>query len=119
MAPASHDALWALKRAYGLTANEASTMMVLHRCNGRYATLPLLHEARHVDRTSDGGLINDVRVMVHRIRKKMGADTVETGCRDQGYILTPKGRAMVDDALMSERARSADDALTSRERAPE
>lgn len=112
MTPASHEALWALKRAYNLTANEASTILVMHQCKGRYAPPNLLHEARHIDRTTDGGLINDVRVMVHRIRKKMGHDVIETGLRDQGYKLTPKGLDMVRMALAAERASAIDDALT-------
>ena len=88
-----------LRLQLGLTPNESSILRVLYQANGRVLSKEFLVEARcHVSADDPSDVRKAVAVLIHRLRKKLGADVIGTS-HGSGYYLTSAGRSKVEQAL--------------------
>jgi DNA-binding response OmpR family regulator len=91
--------IWALRRAYKLTANEASVLLKLYRGKGSTVRENTLHNARLVERNV--GKEQDwpvVKVLICKLRKKLGKSMILNDW-GVGYALSPEGMRLVQEAL--------------------
>lgn len=91
----------AVRRAYRLTSNEAYVFLSLYDGDGKAITTRWLYQNRPEVVTRNYrayASLNDVKVMIHRVRKKTAPEAIEMirGC---GYAITAVGKAMVEKAL--------------------
>lgn len=86
-----------IRIAFGLTAQEGAVAHALYRAKGRVLSRGYLDdEAPHI-RTSDRDE-RCVETFIHRIRKKMGPDSIET-IRSAGWRMTKVGLARCERAM--------------------
>lgn len=88
------DRLVALQTRLGLTAREAYLFDVLHGANGRIMSRLHLDEIIPGSRADDS-FLQTFAVQVHRIRKKLGFDAIET-VWGKGWRITEAGRALAE-----------------------
>lgn len=90
--------LTTIRRAYGLTNNEAWLLLALYQASPRVMTFEALL-ARMPCPTGDplDRNLNQTCVVAHRVRAKAGADTLET-VFGVGYRITAAGRCQVERA---------------------
>ena len=98
----SSDRIAALRYAHGLTENEAFVLLSCYDSHGRpvsnywlYANRPRIVEHRNPLGYDN---LNDVKVMIHRVRAKTDPNVIAT-VYGSGYAITPEGRELVKKAL--------------------
>lgn len=98
----AHDDIALVSERLDLTKHEADLLMMLHMAKGRVLSIPYLDE--HLPEKfppRDGN--NAIRVHVHRIRRRMGAGSVET-VGLLGYRISPESSLLVTNLLLREKS---------------
>jgi DNA-binding response OmpR family regulator len=93
-----------LSKAFGLSQKEAWFLLALWRAAGRVLSLWWLLDNRPKRLSEEDGTEtpqNLVRVYIHKLRRKVGHDCVET-IKNHGYRLTPAGMARIQKAISIE-----------------
>lgn len=85
-------------RGFGLTGQEAETLLMLHGAGGNVVAAWRVMERLHGSTPRDMKLI---QVLVCRIRKRLGANAIDN-VWGRGYMITDVGKAKVD-AVIGER----------------
>ena len=92
----------AIRSAFKLTENESFVLLSLYDAGGKVVSYFWLYNNRPVvqphNREKIYPSLNDVKVMVHRIRRKIGADVIVSSW-GQGYALTPEGIGLLNEVL--------------------
>jgi DNA-binding response OmpR family regulator len=102
--PADNGEQGRLMAALKTTAAETRILLALYAGKGRPVSNWRLSEASPPARmTADRNDIAVLKIWISRIRRKLGADAVQT-VYGIGYALTPEGAARVKAALGDERA---------------
>lgn len=96
--PSSGD-LQALKSALGLSMGEAHLLMALYAAGSKVVTNTRLFALRLAStKINDDADMQVIKVNMSKIRKKIGADAIET-VWGVGYRITPVGKSLINQAL--------------------
>jgi DNA-binding response OmpR family regulator len=87
-----------LRKRYGMTLNEAWFCVVLYRRRGQAVRSSFLYDNRPNVVTDTNLSLQDVKVTICSLRKRMPEGSIETHW-GLGYAMTPVGIAFMDDAV--------------------
>lgn len=106
---AARDVAQTIQARSALTGQEAWLLAALYAADGRVVTKAALNERLPwfwANREAGDRATKTIDVILHRIRRKMGADRVET-IWHAGLRITPSGVALVDRLLAGENLAAA------------
>lgn len=95
---ASENDMGALTVSLRMSRQEASIALMLYR-SGRAVPFWSLEQNRAAQRGNEPLVPNSIKVVIHRVRRKLGDKNTIDRVWGTGYVMTPEGRSKIDAVL--------------------
>jgi DNA-binding response OmpR family regulator len=82
-----------------MSRQEAGVAMELYRAGERPVPFWALETNREAQRSGEPLVSNSIKVVIHRVRRKLGGKDMIDHVWGTGYVMTPAGRAKIDAVL--------------------